>query len=67
LRRHILRLGAETATISFAKSILPLLALFVNTLKEKLMLTDDVINDLFDDFLKSVPGSMKNSLFLNAA
>jgi len=60
-------LCAETATISFAKSFLLLLTLFVNTLKEKLMLTDDVINDLFDEFLKSVPGSMKNSLFLNAA
>ncbi|MFA7078426.1 MAG: transposase [Syntrophomonas sp.] len=60
-------LCAETENISFAKAFLLLLTLFVNTLKEKLMLTDDVINDLFDDFLKSVPSSMKKNLFLNAA
>lgn len=60
-------LCAEADTISFAKSFVLLLTLFVNILKEKLMLTDDIINDLFTDFLKSVPGSLKNTLLQKAA
>lgn len=60
-------LCAEADTISFAKAFVLLLTLFLNTLKEKSMLTDDIINDLFRDFLKSVPGSLKNTLLPNAA
>lgn len=60
-------LCAEAETISFAKAFVLLLTLFLNILKNKLILSDYIINDLFNGFLSSVPDSMKNTLLQNVA
>jgi len=36
-------------------------------MKERLFLTDETINDLFHDFMDTIPKSLKKCLPLNAA
>ncbi|MBC7350661.1 MAG: transposase [Candidatus Aminicenantes bacterium] len=57
----------EVENISFAKAFVILLELFTQVLRDKLYLPDDVLEEILDSFMESLPEFLKRRLLTRAA
>ncbi|KYH33181.1 hypothetical protein [Neomoorella mulderi] len=57
----------EIENISFAKAFVILLELFTQVLRDKLYLPDDVLEEILDSFMESLPEFFKKRLLTRAA
>jgi len=57
----------EVENISFAQAFVILLDLFTQVLRDKLYLPDNILEEILDSFMDSLPGFLKKRLFARAA
>lgn len=57
----------EVGNISFAKAFVILLELFTQVLRDKLYLPDDLLEEILDSFMDSLPNFLKKRLLTRAA